>query len=292
MEAIAGHRRVFRIRFPGASLIWKEATPWEAEIQARIAAEVDEVVAAIYGAPVPLPGTEGGPAGILMEDWAGQAPRSVAEQLAIYGHAAARLARVHGHFAGALASLPKPRQLAYGLSQAVPEIPGLLRVMVAVAGIPLEESRIEEIGRIGAHFDEHAARCVSAESLTLIHGDFHPGNILCDRAGAVRIIDWAAAGTGPPEWDLVMCGAPEVARYLDARGGSGVSAERLRSAVIVRMFEFLRAAVGVVFGDSEAPAGPLLMSIPLYAGRLVEAANSERFGGGDPLQACGWNGKR
>jgi hypothetical protein len=172
----------------------------------------------------------------------------------------------------------------------VPEIPGLLRLMVAVAGIPLEESRIEEIGRIGAHFDEHAGRCASPESLTLIHGDFHPGNILCNPAGAIRIIDWAAAGTGPPEWDLVMCGAPEVARYLDARGGCGFSAERLRSAVIVRMFEFLRAAVGLVFGDGDAPAAPLLMSIPLYAGRLLEAANSERFRGGDPLRACNLDG--
>jgi hypothetical protein len=227
-----------------------------------------------------------------MEDWAGEAAPTIGGQLAVYGEAAAKLARIHGHFAGALSSLPKPRPLAGGLRQAVPEIPGLLRLMVAVAGIPLEESRIEEIGRIAAHFDEHAGRCASAESLTLIHGDFHPGNILCNCAGAVRIIDWAAAGTGPPEWDLVMCGAPQVARYLDVRGGRGFSAERLRSAVIVRMFEFLRAAEGLVFGDGDAPIEPMLMSIPLYAGRLVEAANSEQFRGGDPVRAGQLDGNR
>ena len=284
IESFSGHRGVFRIRVPGSSLIWKTATPWEAEIQTRIAAELDRVVPAVYGRPVPLPRTGGGLVGILMEDLAGEATPGIAEQLALYGRAAARLARVHSHFDGALSRLPKPKSLAHGLSEAIPDIPGLLRLMVAVAGIPLEERLIEEIRQIGDHVEEHLARCSAAESLTLIHGDFHTGNILCDAGGAVRIIDWAAAATGPPEWDLVMCGEPQVAEYLEARGwsGSDTFAARLRSVVVVRMFEFIRAAVGVVFGEGEAPFEPLLMSIPFYAARLVEAANTERFCGGDP----------
>ncbi|MGA3028057.1 MAG: hypothetical protein ABSF98_25175 [Bryobacteraceae bacterium] len=46
------------------------------------------------------------------------------------------------------------------------------------------------------------------------------------------------------------------------------------------MFEFIRAAIGLVFGNDELPAESLMMSIPLYAGRLVDAWNTECCRGG------------
>lgn len=287
VKAVSGHRGVFRVRLAGSPLVWKIADPWEARVHARIAAELNDIAPALHCEPIPLPG---GAVGLLMEDL-GAASLGVEEQLAVYGQAAAKLAVVHRHFERA--HLAEPKRLAEGLSDAVPSIPSLLRVLAAIGGVPLDEALIDEIEKVGAHFDEHLNRCSSAESLTLIHGDFHPGNILC-KGKTVRIIDWARAAIGPAEWDLVMCGEPQVSQYLAVRSLTG-SPERLRSAVVVRMFEFIRAAVALVFGqgdsaqddpaEAEAAADAMLLSIPLYAARLVEAANSVRFYGGDPVRA-------
>ena len=288
VEAIAGHPDVLRIRLSGSTLIWKAATRWEAGIHARIAAELNGVAPALHTAPVPLPQ---GAVGLLMEDLGGPS-LGVEEQLAAYGRAAAKLASVHRHFDGS--RLAEPKQFAAGLSDAVPEVPSLLRMLATVAGLPLDAALIDEIEGAGAHFDQYWRCCFSAEPRTLIHGDFHPGNIL-GSGNAVRIIDWAAAAIGPAEWDLVMCGEPQVSEYLSVRDLRGFP-ETLRSAVVVRMFDFIRTAVALVFGEGDAAqddaaegetaADALLLSIPLYAARLVEAANAARFHGGDPVRSA------
>jgi len=307
IERIHDHQGIYRIFVRGSealpsSFILKMVQRWEVEIQARIASELDKIVPAVYGHPVLFGGSAKDAVGMLMEDLdnermhcAGRGDQGsplLTQQLAVYGEATARLASVHDHFKHALPSLPEPRQLGVGLREAVPEITGLLSLLVSVAGLPVEQAVIEEIGNIGTHFDDYLMHCSSSESLTLIHGDFHLGNVMSNSTGDVRIIDWGAAATGPCEWDLVMCGEPQVLRYLEARtsitreDSDRAFCQRLRSAVVVRMYEFIRAAIGLVFADPTLPFESLLMSIPLYAVRLTEAANSKGFCGGDPLLAA------
>ena len=303
MHDHGGIFRIFAGRNEGlpSSFILKLAQRSEVEIQARIASELDKIVPAVYGHPVLFGDSVKDTVGMLMEDLdnermycAGRVdagPPFPAQQLAVYGEAAARLAAVHEHFKQELSSLPEPRELGVGVSEAVPEIAGLLSLLVSVVGLPLDQAVIEEIRNIGTHFDDYLTHCSSSESLTLIHGDFHLGNIMCNSIGEVRIIDWGAAATGPREWDLVMCGERQVSRYLEARtsipgrGPDRAFYQRLKSAVVVRMYEFIRAAIGLVFAEPALPFESLLMSIPLYAVRLTEAANSTEFCGGDPLLA-------
>jgi hypothetical protein len=308
VEQIHDHQRVFRIAIPRSgempqSLILKCASRWEVEIQSRIARELYKIVPTVYGHPILLHDPAEDLVGMLMEDLdnermhcAGRtdsSSASLSQQLAAYGQAITALAAVHVHFSRQLAGFPEPKKLAAGLGEAVPQIPELLSLLVSVVGVPLEQSAIKEIGGIGTHFHDYLSCCSSSESLTLTHGDFHPGNVMYNSNGDVRIIDWSAAATGPPEWDLVMCGERQVSQYLQARSSvcydgpdNCLFYQRLKSAVVVRMYEFIRAAIGVVFSDSTVPFEPLLMSIPLYAGRLIEAASSTRFCGGDPILAA------
>jgi hypothetical protein len=304
ISQIAGHGRVFRITFgtgphDGHSVILKLASRWESKVLQRTAAELPRTVPALYGSPIELGDSPEGPVGLLMEDLApgGEELRAPdpATQTAAYSGAIFPLAVVHDHFADDVARLA-PRQAVNGLlSAAVLALPDLLRLLGAV-GLPLDPASIDELADIGRHVEEHIDRCLSPHAQTLVHGDFHPANIIMSESREdVRIIDWGRSGAGPPEWDLVLCGESEIRLYLATRRAVADRemelepfCARLRAAVIVRMYEFICTTVNLVFGhrpkSSDAvPVGPLLTMIPMYLDRLVLAATSEPFLGGSPI---------
>jgi Ser/Thr protein kinase RdoA (MazF antagonist) len=51
--------------------------------------------------------------------------------------------------------------------------------------------------------DQLRARAVLPE--VLVHGDFHPGNVLWRRGVVSRVVDWQAACTGPAVIDVAQC---------------------------------------------------------------------------------------
>jgi hypothetical protein len=293
IERLHSGKDVFRIVLENSgaappSFVLKSASVWEAETHVRVASEIEDVVARVYGKIR----TPGGLVSLLMEDLDSRQMRCIgidSDRAEAYGRATEVLATVHNYFDGHWSCLTDPPRIEYGLSgETVHELPVLLNLLVAVLGISLNETVIREVSRIGTHFEEHVRRCASSGSLTLTHGDFHPRNVMYSAAGEVRILDWGEAAVGTPEWDLVMCGEEQLSGYLARRACLDERAflERLRSAVILRMFRFIHAAIGLVFAESTVPSESFLMSIPLYVARLLEAANSTLFRGGDPLQAC------
>jgi len=303
---VEGRAGVFRIVLAKArphpsSLIVKCASPWEAEIQSRIARELAETVPAVYGRPIPLKEQTTDAVALLMEDLGGRgmscathadAPGSFpVRQLAAYDRAVAMLAAVHAHFAGELSALPPPKNLAAGFAEAAAGLPDVLRLMVSIVGVPLADAAIKDVDRAGPRITECMSLFAETQALSLVHGDFHPGNVMVNAAGDVRIIDWSTATTGPAEWDLVICGERQIAYYLDARAAAGRPADstffqRLRAAVVVRMVEFIGAAVRLVLADSSPLTETFRLAIPVYTGRLLEAAGASAFRGGDPVGAA------
>jgi hypothetical protein len=284
VHPISNHSAVFRVQLPGLSVIWKTATLLEAKVVGHIGHELSGILPLILTYPIPLPELGSDVVGLLMEDFPSKVSLDLADQLHAYGRACEKIASVHSHFEGPRSGFAKPKQLAPGLASAIPEIPLLLDLMASISGITLEPSLIAEITKIGRQFEHYHLCCASAGQRTLIHGDFHPANILYQAPAHVRIIDWAAAGTGPAEWDLVMCGEHQVSKYLASYGfvPKGFF-QRLQAAVIVRMFQFIHAALGLAFGDSSQSFERFAGAIPFYARRLVDAANSTPFLGGDPV---------
>ena len=56
----------------------------------------------------------------------------------------------------------------------------------------------------GADFLRHQITTRAAPSLTLVHGDFCPKNILIHDGTVVGFIDWEFAGAAPPAYDLAQ----------------------------------------------------------------------------------------
>jgi spectinomycin phosphotransferase len=89
-----------------------------------------------------------------------------------------------------------------------------------------------------ARFDGliHEARQTGPPVLT--HGEPHPGNILRDQSGTLRLIDWDTAGLALPErdlWDVALPGSAEAAHYTELTGRPvsdvAVQAYRMRWAL-------------------------------------------------------------
>jgi len=301
VQWVGEHRHVLRVAFTCTegvrSIILKCASRGEAMVHARIEREIPGIVPHVYGCVPLADASERSLIGLLLEDLstldmrcASQSDAAGAEQEAVYTEATALLARVHRHFAGNVHDLSELTETATASWDFVGEVPQLLRLLTAVAAIDLDPPTIDEIEAIAEHWTGYLSACVAADSMTLTHGDFHPGNIMHD-AAAIRLIDWGTAGLATPEWDLVMCNETQVTRYLEVtNAGAGFRADadafsrRLRAAVIVRMFKFIHVAIGLVFGDAPVSGDQFLRAIPLYAMRLVDAANRPRYLGAS-LQA-------
>ena len=65
-------------------------------------------------------------------------------------------------------------------------------------------AKIESVSQLSAEERQEASDLVSAlpSGGALLHGDFHPGNVLIGQSGPV-VIDWFDAAVGPPVADVV-----------------------------------------------------------------------------------------
>jgi hypothetical protein len=91
---------------------------------------------------------------------------------------------------------------------------------------------------------------------TLLHGDLWPSNLLVDRSGEVRLIDWDRAGVGPATFDLstLIMRLPVALRlealtdYRDAGGAAGHGGpERDDLNFLFESAECARLASGVIW---------------------------------------------
>ena len=57
------------------------------------------------------------------------------------------------------------------------------------------------------HLEPHVKRIVQQNPTALIHGDAHPGNLLRDKGGQVRLCDFDSTATGPFQVDLAAIAA-------------------------------------------------------------------------------------
>jgi hypothetical protein len=84
-----------------------------------------------------------------------------------------------------------------------------------------------------------AARPRLAAARDVIHGDFSPGNMLCDESGALTaVLDWHQAGIGHRGFDLIGL---EWDLALSLSAGSAASLERVTALVNERVEEPVRA---------------------------------------------------
>jgi aminoglycoside phosphotransferase (APT) family kinase protein len=75
-----------------------------------------------------------------------------------------------------------------GLPDAVNEVRAAIERGGRFLGAPAGEAAIERLERL-------------PRGSALVHGDFHPGNVVMTDAGAI-VIDWLTAGAGPPAADV------------------------------------------------------------------------------------------
>jgi len=74
-----------------------------------------------------------------------------------------------------------------------------------------------------------------SHNYTLLHGDYHPGNILVHRSKVAAIVDWDGVHIGDPAYDV--CEMPLVMEIVDSSG-------ELRGKVMDRFLEHYREATG------------------------------------------------
>ena len=206
-----------------------------------------------------------------------------------------KLARVHARFHMKSAELSRlevrPAGIFSGSGVGARDRCAAIALYADVLGLAGERAVISAIAEMGPVLEEQA-RFLSAEEAvgtwTLLHGDFHAGNIALASDLSVRILDWGEAKTGVPAWDLISCGEEEVDWYWQALQSYGFEFQsegqfhrQLRAAVICRMWEFLETAIGGVLLGGNVD---LSAALPACVERLLEAAGSPAFRGGRGME--------
>jgi Phosphotransferase enzyme family len=163
------------------------------------------------------------------------------------------LASVHRHFEtriGELEMLGIP-PVSIGHAPDAREFARTIDLAIDLSGRDrCSESLVARCAAVSAEMSDFFARLQNKARHTLVHGDFHFDNILVRKADELIIVDWGAAATANPCWDLVFCELGELAAYLhaayrQARQYRVQFLEDHRAAVAVRMFVLLRAAAAL-----------------------------------------------
>ena len=142
-----------------------------------------------------------------------------------------------------------------------------------VGDLPPEEGRelIRLVDGLARRFDALEA-CGIPD--TLVHGDFHPGNVRGERGG-YRILDWADSAIGHPLLDL----RPTV-EYL-----TGAARAAVVEAFVTGWQQALPGCDAHRAAELAAPLGPLLGAVT-YRRFLDNIEPSERpYHHGDPARA-------
>ncbi len=197
------------------------------------------------------------------------------------------LVRVHAHFRGRgseLAALGVPPARPAWASGQVRDHCTTMALCADMLGIGQRRAENAALGPLLEEQAQFLASEAADGTSTLLHGDFHMGNIAVAGNRSVRIIDWGEARTGVPAWDLVACGAAEVDWYWQAllSCGFGFGSKRqfhrqVRAVVICRMWEFLETGMGGVLLQGKPE---LAAALPVCIERLLDAAGSPAYRGG------------
>ncbi|HKP47864.1 MAG TPA: aminoglycoside phosphotransferase family protein [Pyrinomonadaceae bacterium] len=221
---------------------------------------------------------------LVMEDCGGPEDEKLMDLPAM--HTALRLlASVHQRFANNKRRLSEAglstagldaSTVAFRLSRALDVLVGL----VPVFDVGVDEQQLKAAGVAAANLVCETAPLLDDSRHTLVHGDFHFGNIFLSSGGEVRLGDWGNAGIQSPAWDLIMCSENEVAYYLDRVAAPDGFFTLLRAAVLYRLAEFITTGVALLL----SPANSAGAALPLCIERFVEAAAGADFRGGRGVQ--------
>ena len=199
------------------------------------------------------------------------------------------LATVHTHFLNKTLELrrrgvQRTQIDPVTLSESARRTHAALDLYADLLELPIDVLAIREVLRLGALLTEQLTLLQTARTWTLVHGDFHLGNIAVGREGGVRLLDWGSATLQVLVWDLVLCGEPEVEYYLGVLEAcrchfksETLFYSQLRAAVICRTYLFLEMALNILVNRGSTRVAAAL---PLCVERLIEAASSPAFRGG------------
>jgi aminoglycoside phosphotransferase (APT) family kinase protein len=125
-----------------------------------------------------------------------------------YREAVVNLVALHDRFHGLSETLETyawlARPLTTDYAETVESVRNAVNALLNEKPLPpFDEPRYAEMLRyLSNHIDAIAAP-LRAETLTLVHGDYFPGNIACSIDGRQKVYDWQLAAIGPAILDLV-----------------------------------------------------------------------------------------
>jgi hypothetical protein len=200
-----------------------------------------------------------------------------------------QLAAVHRRFETCAAKLER-RGIGPALSGRIPDAQEVASIIERAFHLAGRSSRDESLGlrcaRVSHQMSDFFARMQNKERHTLVHGDFHFDNILVREPGGPIIVDWGAAATANPCWDLVFCGLSELSNYLSATRTHGCRRQDFfedhRAAVAVRMLGLLQAALAL---QRHRPA-EVRLAVPVIIRNFARAA-SRPYRGGTGFRTAG-----
>jgi hypothetical protein len=198
-----------------------------------------------------------------------------------------KLINVHERFFGGANVLPKigTKILSNELPIDAKIIADLLDSCSSLFGLQLRSGVTGVIRRAAKHSSEWLFH-PKIEQQTLVHGDFHQGNLLRNESGSVYIVDWGSAGWHLPQWDLFLLSDADLLFYL------GEVSERaafepvldsfwrdLRRVKIGRLFKLLAVCLVSIFTNSGTFKNQRFINmIPFYSTELVHAIESSPEG--------------
>ena len=158
--------------------------------------------------------------------------------------AAARVARLHSLFRSGGQSLEREQWLErQGYAAYRHHVPAAHRHLETLSATPRWSSLLSQEEREALHraldLTPQAMEAMDRLPPTLVHGDFHIGNLGLDRSGndaTLVVIDWAHVGLAP-----LGCDVATLVSLYSVMGGAGESGDDLEHAVQASYIDALRA---------------------------------------------------